>query len=65
MRSDLPDIVHIQRPLLFLSEIPSLAAEYVISAGPEVDLIWFISTVLITFITEDILLKILHVIQRI
>ena len=50
----------IKRALLFLSEIPPFAGENMIS-GPEVDLIWFISTIFITLITQNILLKILHV----
>ena len=54
----------IKRALLFLSEIPPFAGENVIPR-PEVDLIWFISTIFITLITQNILLKILQVIQAV
>ena len=60
----LPHIMNIKRSLFFLSEIPPFAGENVIP-GPEVDLIWFISTVFITLITQNILLKILQVIQAV
>ena len=60
MMEFLPHIMNVKRSLLFLSEIPPFAGENMIS-GPEVDLIWFISTIFITLITQNILLKILHV----
>ena len=56
----LPHIMHIQGSLLLLSKISPFVGNLVIS-WPKVDLIRFISTIFITFITQNVLLKIIRV----